>query len=215
MFEAVLKTDGIPAFAIKPQDLAANLKAAFPEFSSVSVNIGIPASLSVAVVERQPVLLWQQGDTTTWIDKDGYSFPSRGEAGTTLVTVKANGNPPGLTASADTNQTASGDGSNAAVPTPPTTVPVSKPFISPDLVAAILSLAPQAPNATPILYDPVHGLGWVDPNGWQVYFGTNLTDMTMKLHVYYAIVTQLTQQGIIPVMISVEFPHAPFYRMEK
>ena len=216
---SVLKIDGKPAFLAKPQEMVAALQTAFPEFSTVSVKVGLPASLSVNVVERQPVLAWTLGDSTIWVDQEGYAFQPRGDAGATLVQVQAVGNPPALvdpTAEATTgaaSQTTSTGG--AAASTTAATVVPGKKFLDPSLVTAILELGAQAPQGTPVVYDPAYGLGWNDPAGWMVYYGSDLSDMNEKLAVYKAIVQQLTQQGTTPVMISVEFPHAPFYRLEK
>jgi hypothetical protein len=215
---AVLKTEGMPAILAKPQKLAASVQAAFPELSKVAVTIGLPASLKVAVVERQPVIAWVQDTNTLWIDRDGYAFPPRGDAGVTLVNVQAVGNPPSAAA---TTSTPAATSTSQPSPTPAPASPASlavhsnQPFISHDLVSAILELGAQAPNGTPVVYNPSYGLGWNDPQGWQVYFGSSLADMEMKLAEYKAIVQQLTQQGIKPVMISVEFPHSPYYRLEK
>jgi cell division septal protein FtsQ len=214
---AVLKTDGMPAVEAKPQELAAALQAAFPEFSMVSVTIGIPASLNVTVVERQPVLFWDQGQTTLWVDRNGFAFPIRGVAGIKLVDVQAEGNPPTL---ATVSSPATGSTSLPSLSQIPTaaaqqTTNLGRPFLTPGLVAAILELGAQAPEGTPVIFNPKYGLGWKDPEGWQVYFGSSLTDLDTKLAEYKAIVQQLNQQGIKPVMISVEFPHAPFYRLEK
>ena len=213
---AVLKTDGTLVIEAKPQELAAALQAAFPEFSAVSVSIGIPASLNVTVTERQPVLFWDQGQTTLWIDRNGYAFPIRGDAGTKLVDVQAEGNPPSLAA---VSSPAAG---STALPSlsqvPPAALQTANsghPFLTPSLVSAILQLGTQAPIGTPVIFNPKYGLGWKDPEGWQVYFGSSLTDLDTKLAEYKAIVQQLNQQGIKPVMISVEFPRAPYYRLEK
>jgi hypothetical protein len=37
----------------------------------------------------------------------------------------------------------------------------------------------------------------------------------MKLNVYQTLVDQLQSEGIQPEMISVEYVHAPYYRMER
>ena len=66
-----------------------------------------------------------------------------------------------------------------------------------------------------LVYDSVHGLGWNDPKGWEVYFGSEDQDMEMKLTVYQALVDRLENEGIQPAMISVEYVHAPYYRMER
>jgi hypothetical protein len=57
-------------------------------------------------------------------------------------------------------------------------------------------------------------MGWSDPQGWQVFFGSSTADMDSKLVTYRGIVDYLNQKHIKPKLISVEFAHAPFYRME-
>ena len=71
------------------------------------------------------------------------------------------------------------------------------------------------PADTMLVYDSEHGLGWNDPNGWEVYFGAEDQDMEMKLSVYQAMVERLQSEGIQPALISVEYVHAPYYRMER
>ena len=64
------------------------------------------------------------------------------------------------------------------------------------------------------MYTAGHGLGWKDPRGWEVYFGMNLKDMEMKLRVYKTLVKRLGKEKIQPQLISVEYVHAPYYRLE-
>jgi len=63
-----------------------------------------------------------------------------------------------------------------------------------------------------MIFDPVYGMGWQDPRGWTVYFGQDSQDIPMKTVVYNAIVDTLTQQGVQPSLISVEYLNAPFYK---
>jgi hypothetical protein len=88
-------------------------------------------------------------------------------------------------------------------------------FLDPGMVSTIIALGPQVPENTPVVYDPQYGLGWNDPEGWQVFFGSDTSDIQIKLTQYRAIVEQIKQQGLHPQLISVEFPYAPFYRLEK
>ena len=66
-----------------------------------------------------------------------------------------------------------------------------------------------------IRFDPTHGIGWQDPAGWIVYFGLDGSDMLQKLQMYDAIVKDLQSRNVTPEFISVEFLHAPYYRMER
>jgi hypothetical protein len=95
----------------------------------------------------------------------------------------------------------------------PTFTPTLK--LSPELVSAILELNAKMPADTVLVYDSEHGLGWNDPKGWEVFFGAEDQDMEMKLSVYQALVERLESEGIQPALISVEYVHAPYYRMER
>ncbi len=87
------------------------------------------------------------------------------------------------------------------------------PYISPDLVKAIQAIAPAVPQGTTVEYDPEYGLGWPDSRGWKVWFGTDVSDMPLKLEVYKSLVDSLTQKRIQPAFISVQYANAPYYRM--
>ncbi len=76
-------------------------------------------------------------------------------------------------------------------------------------------MSTHAPAGAPILYDSRRGLGWVDPKGWQVYFGSTGSEMEARLKVYEALVQQVSQEGVNPAVISVEFLHAPYYRLDR
>jgi cell division protein FtsQ len=145
------------------------------------------------VVERTPILLWSQGENITWIDANGISFMPRGNV-PGLIPIASNGNPP-----------------NVAPPDLKQSV-YNQPFISPDMVQAIVTLYPQVPDGSPMIFDPKYGMGWQDPRGWSVYFGQNTQDIPMKLKVYQAILDTITKQGVQPTLISVEYLDAPFYK---
>jgi hypothetical protein len=190
---------------IRPDQVTKDLQTNFPEFFKIKVQVSLPAGLTISVSERLPVIAWQEEEKAQWIDKNGVAFQARGAEGAALVQVSAQGKPPALPSIAEGSQDK----------TPSTAPAVTQPFINPDLVKAILTLAPQVPADTPILFSPQYGLGWNDPEGWQVFFGSNTDDISMKLAQYRAIVDQLKKQGAQPTLISVEFPHAPYYRLEQ
>jgi hypothetical protein len=89
------------------------------------------------------------------------------------------------------------------------------PRTTPDFVRGILLLNQHLPEGTPLQYDPEFGLGWQDPAGWLVYFGKNIQDVEIKLTEYQVIIEKMQAQGLTPALISLEFLHAPFYRMEQ
>jgi cell division protein FtsQ len=193
---AVARVYDRPIFTIEPEKIRKELVLAFPELSSVVVEIGIPDQVKVTIEERIPLISWRQGEQTLWIDEEGVAFPPRGEAGS-LVIVEAGDSPETPNIDEDPLQ----DGAATR-------------FLAMEMVHAILAMNEVAPGDTPVVYTPVHGLGWRDERGWDVYFGKFDGEMDMKLNLYEAIVSHLEQSHVHPRLISVEYLHAPYYRLE-
>ena len=194
---AVLDSAGQPIFTLLPSDLEKRIRRNYPELASAKVTLSLPNVVSVNVVERQPVILWQQNGAYTWIDENGVAFHPRGSQGADkLISVNALATPPPGQPSAD----------DALAPTP---------YVSDDMVKAIQILAPNVPSGSTLTFDPHNGLGWSDSRGWQAYFGSDSKDMNMKLLVYKSLVNSLLQRGVYPVFISVQYPNAPYYRLSQ
>jgi cell division protein FtsQ len=197
---AALLVIGKPIFSVVPAEIELNLLKVYPGIASVDVQISLPNQVIVNISERIPAIAWQRQDgSTDWIDANGIKFSS-GEQMENLVTIVAYGDPPTPLAPA-------ADASLALVPSAPV-------FIEPSLITTITDLVGIAPQGAVIIYDPAYGLGWIDPRGWLVYLGENTKDVTMKLNIYQAIIDKLSQEGVQPTMISVEYLDAPFYRTQ-
>ncbi len=192
--ESILGVFNQPSAILNPAQIEYNILATFPDIASADVEIAFPADVSVSVVERQPVAAWQQDGQTVWVDAQGFAFPPRGTVAS-LTTITASGAPPAP--------------SNVDV----TQMIGARPFLTSALAKEISTLTANIPQGAALVYDPQYGLGWKDPRGWNVYFGDSDGDITMKLQVYQTLVSTLTQRGIQPVLISVEYPNAPFYRV--
>ncbi len=191
--ETVLGLVGQSIFTVQPDEMAARLRMNYPELASVEVNAYLPNHVYITLTERQPVIVWKQGEGYTWIDSVGVAFRPRGDVAG-LISVTASTLPPvGVVTSND---------------------PLSPPpFMQKELVDAILVLAPTIPAGSTMIFDPVYGLGWKDSRGWQAFFGTSSRDMALKIRVYQSLVDSLASRGRIPEFISVVYPDAPFYRM--
>jgi hypothetical protein len=192
---AALDITGQPTFLLMPAELEKRLRLAFPELAAASVKVELPNTVSVQVVERKPVVRWEQGDGYTWVSEDGIAFRPHGDL-PGLISVTALSAPPieGIV-SADSLTPA--------------------PFLSPDMIRTLKGLAGHVPPGVSILYDGSFGFGWNDPRGWKVYFGTSGRDIELKMHVYESMVTSLTERGIQPSLINVTYPTAPYYRLSQ
>jgi hypothetical protein len=186
---------GQPTFLLMPSELEKRLRLAFPELAAAKVEVELPNTVLVQVVERKPVVRWEQGDGYTWVSEEGIAFRPHGDL-PGLISVTALSAPPI-------------EGIVSSDPFTPA------PFISPEMVKSIKGLAGHVPPGVSILYDGSFGFGWNDPRGWKVYFGTSGRDVELKMRVYESMVTSLTERGIQPELINVTYPTAPYYRLSE
>jgi len=193
---AILDVEGESIFAIDPKALEKKAREAFPEFASVKVDVGLPRDVQVTVEERLPILTWHQEGRTVLVDANGMAFPQRDEGGSVpAVVVEASSSPPVLRI---------GDSFEAN----------TTQFMPVEMVSGILSMSAQAPKDTPLVYDAKHGLGWKDTRGWDVYFG-DVRDIDVKLRIYNVMLKQFKKDKVQPVLVSLEYVHAPYYRLER
>ena len=185
----------LPAAGINPAQIQSNLLASFPDIASLSVDVQVPGKVIITVEERMPVIAWNQGDSTLWVDAEGFSFPPRGQV-SGVLNITASGNPPSPAPAAD--------------PAPGTT-----PFLPAEIFATIDTIKPYLPEGSAVIFDQQYGIGWNDPQGWKVYFGHSDGDNTLKIEVYKSMLAYLEKKNIKPILISVEYPNAPFYRLEQ
>lgn len=204
---SVLDLNGQPIFALDAAVLAQKLETAFPEFEQVSVEVGLPNSIQVEVNERVPVLIWNQDGRPELVDRTGMAFPARRSGTLNIdIRVEALDAPPSLEPEAEVMDMA---GEQAAQRTQ---LLRAHRLLTPEMVSAALALSGRLPEGAVLSFDNQRGFGWQDPAGWQVNFGQP-QDVESKLIVYQAIVEELQQQGVVPELISVEFVHAPYYRL--
>ena len=193
---AALDLGGTPIFALQPEEIAHRLLLADPSLKTVEITVSLPNSVSVAVTERQPVLIWQQDGVMAWIDAEGVAFRAHGQVDG-LITVSALGPPPAPVMDAATRNDWA----------PPA-------YIDPNVVASLRAVLPYVPQGAPIIYNPASGLGWVDPRGWAVELGDITQDFGLKLRLYETITNWIVANHINPVLVNVAYPNAPYYRTE-
>ena len=213
-----LDISGESIFVLNTADIEESLLHKFPEFSTAQASIALPNTVAISVTERIPVLTWIVNGDIKLVDADGMAFPVR--PGTEVYpepVVESMVAPPVpqiITEESIRNEDTIQNQITEEETAEEILTPGAIPFTTIEMVAAILTLSRQTPEQKPLIYDAVHGLGWEDPRGWEVYFGDD-DEVDVKLLVYSAIVGKMQSEGIQPLLISVEYPHAPFYRMER
>jgi len=201
-----LNLQGEPIIELIPAEIESQILADFPDIKAASVSIELPANLTISIEERIPAITWYNEENPSyWVDENGYTFPIRGEA-TIPMAVHATGDPPQNFAYAISNaESADGTGME-------TSLPIAQ--VDPQFVISVLKLRNIIPAGTELLYDSQKGLGWTDQRGWKVYLGTDTSQIDLKLAEYQKIVDAILARNLQPVLISVEYIHAPYYRLE-
>jgi hypothetical protein len=146
-------------FWIDPAAVEARLESS-PGIADAQVYVGWPPNMvSILISERDPALIWEQGDFRVWVDVNGIVMYQREERRDLLRIVYPDQIEP------------LGVGST----------------IDREIVAGALQLKAKFPTIDVLLYDPIKGLGYRDGRNWMVWFGVG-TNMEMKLLVYDALV---------------------------
>lgn len=134
--------------------------------AAAEVRVGWPPNMvQIVVRERDPALIWEQGDNRVWLDING------------LVMFQREDRPDLLRVVYDPNE-----------PVPEELLGAAS-RVNTEVVHGALLLKARMPGIDVLLYNPKKGLGWRDPRGWMVWFGTG-SNMDVKSRVYEAIVNQ-------------------------
>ena len=153
--------------------------------ADAEIDLGWPPEMvSIKVEERQPAIIWSESGEERWVDLQGRMMTARTPLANLMrinVSVGAFDEP--LT-----------DGQE----------------LDHDIVFGALQMQELLPNLTSLNYHPIHGLGWTDSNGWQVWMGSG-TGMDEKIKVYETLVQNLIARGIQPGEVNISNPDAPFY----
>lgn len=216
---AVLKLEDLSVVELDAQAIQQQLTQAFPELLNVQVAVSLPNLVTVKATERQPIVAVQKGDNVTWVDKDGVLFPARGDAGS-LVTIHTEDDlplaPAPVAANAEATQAASADSKTTDSKTSTNVIlDTGLRKVDPMLLAAAQELSQKLPPESQIVYSTADGLGWKDPQGWQVYIGKDLQNFEAKYELSQKIAQYVSDQGQKANLISVERLDAPFYRLEQ
>lgn len=215
--QSVLNIEGQHSFAIDIEQIRNEIFSGFPEFRQVNITLEMPSDLRIRVEERQPVISWLNSDRPFWIDSEGYLIPARGESNV-MLSIRAD-SPPSYNLQYDLSKTLTKkmiQDKASFLPGISDLAFYSVPKrIDDGLLSAILQLNAWMPEEKTLLYQRIRGLGWKDDRGWDVFVGQKLEKINEKMVMYQTIVNNLEDQEINPVLVSVEFIHAPYYRLEE
>jgi hypothetical protein len=175
---------GRSIFKVDPSEIDSLLES-LPEVESAKVEVHWPNKVVIEIVERLPVLAWNDAGQTWLLGAEGLAFYHRGTI-------------PGLVhVHSLTSVLKVGD-------------PLD-PVIGREKIMAAYDLSMLLGNYSPLLYDERHGFGFQDERGWMAYFGST-GDMAAKFEIYEEIAALLDLEGYPATLISVEDLEGPFYR---
>lgn len=157
--------------------------------ADVGVEVGWPPNLvTLLIQERQPAIVWSNAGDETWIDIQGRVMLARAEMPNLLhVNLVRDGNDLPLPSADD---------------------------FSGDMVLGALRLRDALPEGDHLDFHPIHGLGWTNEQGWQVWMGTDSAAvMDEKIKIYDVLVEDLNSRAIDVAELNIANPDAPFYRL--
>jgi len=207
-----------PIFAVVPLEITKNISRAFPEFKEIRVAAVFPNRISITLKERKPILAWKSNNGSIWVDEEGIIIPARGNSGD-LLTVESSTMPifSHPQPEEDTEPEMDKYHEKRNYWKSPEFSMIWFEYhhnIEPGLFNAILRLNQYIPTESVFLFDIHRGLGWNETHGWKIFVGLDLEKINEKMLAYEKIVSELTSRGIRPSLVSVEYLHAPYYRMD-
>jgi cell division septal protein FtsQ len=172
---------GLNVFWVNPQQIADTV-AGLPGILSAEVSCSLPNHVTIAVVEREPRVVWQRAGTRWMVDEQG-TVLSRQTGSENGLVVEDQGVSP----------LRPGDVVDAAA------------------VAGARQLQSLLPELSTVRYTPQMGLSFRHSLGCDVHLGTG-TDMAEKVAIMQALVEQLADSGERPEYIDLRFKESPCYK---
>jgi cell division protein FtsQ len=185
--QSLAKIEPVSIFGLDPA-LIEERMAGYPEVASTNVVLALPNRVEITLVERSPMVEWDDAGRKWWLSEDGVAMLRMGEW---PGAVRVFSSTPVLSFGSDPTQA----------------------VISQDVLQAAVSLHRQSAEIGSLIYDPQFGLGFEDDHGWSVFFGVD-GDMAMKMMVYQSLAQEIERRGLRVRFVSVEDQTAPYYIVE-
>ncbi|MGD8997193.1 MAG: FtsQ-type POTRA domain-containing protein [Anaerolineae bacterium] len=182
---------GLHVLWARPATIEAQILDELPSLETAQVRCSLPSDCSIAVVERQPRVLWDEGGELWWIDEEGAVFPVQdGAAGLEGVTDVAG---------------------RWLVRGP---LPRGGEGDLDERVRVALTELWASGLAAPSQFDysTERGLSFVNERGWRVILGQG-PGMGERLRVLDLMTAHLESRGVVPRFVDVRFPTVPYYSL--
>ena len=157
--------------------------------ADITVELGWPPNLiTIIVQERQPAIVWSDAGAETWIDIQGRVMRARVEMPNLLHVNLLS------------------DSDDGPKPRPED--------FSGDMVLGALRLKEILPAGEHLSFHPIHGLGWTNELGWQIWMGSDSAAvMSEKVTMYNVLLENINSRAIPIAELNIANLDAPFYRI--
>lgn len=171
-------------FWIDPEFVRDNILRS-PSIADASVELGWPPDLvNIQIEERKPAVVWSESGVDMWVDLQGRIMTARTDLPDLMrINVSLGAFDEPLTDGRELDE---------------------------NIVFGALQMQELMPEISSLNYDPIHGLGWTNNDGWQVWMGSG-TGMVEKVEIYNTLAQNLIARGIQPGEVNISNPDAPFY----
>ena len=173
--------EGMSIFWINPAQIEATI-VSLPNIKEARVHCGLPDRVTIEVVERQPQVIWQQGEKRYWIDEEGAVLPARGDLPEATVIVDL-----------DERPVQPGD------------------RVDPQVIAGAQKLRSLLPELTTVQYASRTGISFRSEQGWPIYLGQG-EDIEQKVAIMKAMLQEIAAKGVQPQFIDLRFKGSPYYK---
>ena len=181
---ALANVTGKTIFEVDPLGIARSLES-IPEILSAKVSVKWPNSVVINLMERKPILEWDDAGEIWHICGDGLAY-YRQENVLGLVQVRS------LTPVLEIGE------------------PLES-VLTIEMIEAVKTLSGLIGEDEILFYDPDYGFGFQDDRGWMAYFGSS-GNMETKTKLYDRIAGQLAEMSYPASLVSVADLKVPFYR---
>jgi hypothetical protein len=181
---------GLHVLWVKPSEIEAQILAALPSLESAEVACRLPSNCTIAVVERQPRMMWNDDGQLWGVGADGVVFP----------------------ASPSSVPPIGGEEGGGWVVRGPLPKDEDDLLAEPARVALAELWASGVEMSPELTYMPSRGFVVTDRRGWRVIVGQG-AGMDARLEALEIVAAHLEAREVTPRFVDVRFPEAPYYSL--